>query len=88
MQEHKVTNHGPGNVLIRLPGNHHRFLPAGETFTGVLEALEATDRARYSVEPVEATAKPVMLCTCGKVLENPVAYAAHCAEAPSHFTKS
>lgn len=33
-------------------------------------------------------AKPVLMCSCGKVLENPRAYAAHCAEAPDHFTKS
>lgn len=36
----------------------------------------------------EAPSKPVMLCSCGKVLETPAAYAAHCAEAPEHFAKS
>ena len=33
-------------------------------------------------------AKRVMLCRCGKVLESPADYAAHCAEAPDHFTKT
>ena len=32
--------------------------------------------------------KRVMLCGCGKVLENPAAYAAHCREAPDHFTQT
>lgn len=32
-----------------------------------------------------ATAKPVIMCTCGKVLETPRDYAAHCKEFPDHF---
>lgn len=35
-----------------------------------------------------AAAKPVMLCGCGAVLETPSKYAEHCAEFPTHFTKS
>lgn len=36
----------------------------------------------------EELSKPVLLCSCGKVLESPAKYAAHCAEFPSHFTQS
>ena len=31
---------------------------------------------------------PVIRCSCGKVLENPRMYAAHCAEFPDHFTST
>ena len=33
-------------------------------------------------------AKPVILCVCGAVLENPAKYAEHCSAFPSHFTQS
>lgn len=33
-------------------------------------------------------AKPVTLCTCGKALETPRDYAAHCKEFPDHFAKT
>lgn len=39
-------------------------------------------------EPAATPSKPVILCSCGKVLENPAMYAAHCAESPTHFTQS
>jgi hypothetical protein len=32
--------------------------------------------------------KPVMLCKCGKVLETPRDYAAHCKEFPDHFVNT
>lgn len=37
--------------------------------------------------PSEAS-KPVMLCRCGKVLESPRDYAAHCKEFPDHFVRT
>lgn len=39
-------------------------------------------------EPDQEVSKPVMLCTCGTVLETPAKYAEHCAAFPSHFTQS
>lgn len=34
---------------------------------------------------MEEVAKPVMMCGCGAVMENPAKYAEHCAAFPSHF---
>lgn len=49
------------------------------------EYMRALDAA---ISKLEAPAKRVMMCGCGKVLENPAAYAAHCREAPDHFTQT
>jgi hypothetical protein len=46
------------------------------------------DRTAAIADYQAKLSKPVQMCGCGKVLENPAAYAAHCTEAPSHFTRT
>lgn len=47
---------------------------------------EGRKRVLALMDKAVEAANPVMLCKCGKVLETPAIYAAHCAAFPDHFT--
>jgi hypothetical protein len=51
-----------------------------------IAALRSRGWEKRADEPEVEASKPVILCGCGKVLENPSAYASHCQEFPGHFT--
>lgn len=53
-----------------------------------MELHQVSAKAIRALTPKSQAAKPVILCTCGKVLETPRDYAAHCKEFPGHFKKS
>lgn len=55
--------------------------------TDMMVSPESLD-AFMSENPRPQFSTRVMLCTCGKVLETPAMYVAHCAEYPNHFTQS
>lgn len=54
----------------------------------MLWTTEGRKRVLALMDKAVEAAKPVMLCTCGAVLESPAKYAQHCAAFPSHFNQS
>ena len=55
--------------------------------TDIGECPDCGGKGCPAPEPATVS-KPVMMCACGAVLENPAKYAEHCRDFPSHFTNT